>query len=133
MIEPTIAGWALISLAARATPSHSAPSLCGVSFVSAVSIALASVVNFCASSEAPPHRKGARARAAPRPTRPRPQRLGDCGGIRSSSAAHRFAGKRLRLEHLRTEADTEVRELLGELRTHARGLEVATEPAVFVD
>ena len=41
--------------------------------------------------------------------------------------------KRLGLEDLWTEADAEVGQLLGELRAHAGGLEVAAEASVLVD
>src|SRR4051812_46734373 len=82
----------------------------------------------------PPRGTAERPPAAPRARRrPRRTSASPSGFERLSPCAHRLAGERLRLEDLRPEPDAEVGELLRELRTNARRLEVATEAAVLVD
>lgn len=52
---------------------------------------------------------------------------------RRLTAHHRPTAERLGLEHLCPKADAEVGELLGELRAHTGGLQVAHESTLVVD
>src|SRR3954466_14484888 len=83
------------------------------------------------------------ARSGRRPTQVRTPRASTRRrkrGWRTSSASsgwsshpHCLAGKPFGLEDLATQTNTQVSELLGELRPDAGGLEMAPEPAVLVD